>query len=125
MTMTRAKQRAARRVAAVLAAAAWLAAGWGSAVRGEPRMPGGFEAGWTQGKNNTWRETGTLEETYEAGVRSMGACLEGQGYRLEYDIPMVGGGRVLQQWEKEGERIILMLWDMGDGRTGCSWGVSE
>ncbi len=99
---------------------------WGAVVvRAEPRMPGGFEARWSQGKNNTWRESGALGETYGSGVRTVGACLEGQGYRLEYDIPMAGGGRVLQQWEKEGERIIVMLWEMKDGRTGCSWGVSE
>lgn len=102
-----------------------LAAGWGSPAFGEPRMPGGFEVGWAQGKNNTWRESGALAETYESGTRTVGACLEGQGYRLEYDIPMAGGGKVLQQWEREGERIIVMMWNMGDGRTGCSWGVSE
>ena len=107
-----------------LAAAVLLAAGWGRAAMGEPRMPGGFEATWKQGRNNTWRESGTLAETYETGVRSVTACLEGQGYALQYDIPMAGGKRVLQQWAKEGERIIVMLWDM-DGRTGCSWGVSE
>lgn len=111
--------------AAAFALASWLAAGWWSAAVGEPRMPGGFEATWKQGRNNTWRESGTLDGTYESGVRTVKACLEGQGYVLQYDIPMAGGGRVLQQWEKEGERIIVMIWDMGDGRTGCSWGVSE
>lgn len=94
-------------------------------VRGEPRMPGGFEVTWKQGRNNTWRESGTLDEVYASGVRTVEACLEGQGYALQYDIPMTGGGRVVQQWEKEGERIIVMVWEKQDGRTGLSWGVSE
>jgi hypothetical protein len=108
-----------------LAAVLALAVAWGGVVRGEPRMPGGFEAGWTQGRNNTWRESGVLGEVYESALRTVGTCLEGQGYVLRYDIPMAGGGRVLQQWEKDGERIIVMLWETKDGRTGLSWGVSE
>ncbi len=104
--------------------ALWVVLG-ASAARGEPRMPGGFETRWSQERNNTWRESGALGETYASGVRTVETCLEGQGYRLQYDILVAGGGRVLQQWEKEGERIIVMLWEMKDGRTGCSWGVSE
>lgn len=107
--------------AAVLA----LAVNCGESARGEPRMPGGFEARWSQERNNTWRESGSLDEVYESGLRSVRTCLEGQGYRLQYDIPVAGGGRVLQQWEKDGERIIVMVWEKQDGNTGLSWGVSE
>ena len=115
--------RNGRRKAWTAAAAAlvWCAA----AAVAEPRMPGGFEARWSQGRNNTWRESGTLDEVYSSGRRTVVACLEGQGYALQHDIPMAGGGRVVQQWEKGGERIIVMLWETKDGRTGCSWGVSE
>lgn len=108
-----------------LAAAGMLAAGWGNAALAEPRMPGGFEARWSQEQNNTWRESGTLDEMYASGVRSVSACLEGQGYALQFDIPMESGRRSLQQWNKDGERIIVMVWEKQDGRTGLSWGVSE
>ncbi|MBR6023029.1 MAG: hypothetical protein IK066_11515 [Kiritimatiellae bacterium] len=104
---------------------AFFVMGLALAALGEPRMPGGFAAEWKQGRNNTWRESGTLDEVYSSGLRTVGACLEGQGYALQYDIPMAGGGRVVQQWEKDGERIIVMVWEKRDGRTGLSWGVSE
>ncbi len=106
---------------AVITALAWGVI----AATAEPRMPGGFEARWSQGRNNTWRESGALDEVYASGLRTVRTCLEGQGYRLQYDIPVAGGGRVLQQWEKGGERIIVMVWEKEDGTTGLSWGVSE
>lgn len=88
-------------------------------------MPGGFEVRWSQERNNTWRESGLLHETYDTGLRSVRTCLEGQGYELQYDIPVAGGRRCLMQWQKGGERIIVMVWETQDGQTGCSWGVSE
>lgn len=104
-----------------------LAAGWAVAVRAEPRMPGGFQVEHSQAANTSWRETGTLPETYDSAMRSLRAALEGQGYVLRHDIPLAAGSdpKILMQWEKGTERIIVMLWAKADGTTGCSWGISE
>lgn len=118
-------QGTVRGLAAAGLLALGLAAGWGGAARAEPMMPGGFEVRWSQERNHTWRESGMLDEAYASGDRTVRTCLEGQGYRLQYDIPMESGRRCLMQWEKDGERIIVMVWETKDGRTGLSWGVSE
>lgn len=109
----------------------WLAvvllAGWAATASAEPKMPGGFRVEHAQGANTSWRETGTLPEVYPSAMRTLRSALEGQGYVLRYEIPLAAGEnpKTLMQWEKDGERIIVMLWGNADGTSGCSWGVSE
>jgi len=92
----------------------------------EPAMPIGFEATATNAENTAWREFGFLPMSYAMAVVAVKAAMEAQGYAEKHDIVSGGGeGRRVMLWEKENEKIILMLWEIDIDKTGCAWGVSD
>jgi len=95
-------------------------------ISAEPRMPVGFEATATQSENSTWREFGFLPVSYVMAVEAVKAAMVAQGYKEKHDITSdENAGRRVMLWEKEGEKIILMLWEIEIAKTGCAWGVSN
>ena len=92
----------------------------------EPQMPVGFVATATNAENSTWREFGHLPVSYVMAVAAVKAAMLAQGYAEKHDIaPDEAKGRRIMLWEKEGEKIILMMWEIEIAKTGCAWGVSN
>lgn len=95
-------------------------------ARAEPVMPVGFVATAASAENSTWREFGHLPVSYVMAVQAVKAAMLAQGYSEKHDIESdEKTARRVMLWEKEGEKIILMVWEIEIAKTGCAWGVSN
>ena len=71
----------------------------------------------------SWQETRVLELSMAAARVRVSTRMEGRGFRLKHDIALDWREtRRLMLWEKGDRQIIVMLWRIDVGQTGCSWG---
>lgn len=91
-----------------------------------PQMPMGFQPTFSNDTGRTWRQMGTLRQPFAMARATMKAAMLGQGYALVHDIAEDDNStRRLLLWRKEGEDIILMIWQDDLYTTGVSWGISK
>ena len=97
-----------------------------SAVLAGPTMPVGFAVATASEENTTWRQSGELAMSYEMAVAAVKATLTCQGYAERHDIvPDEATKQRIMLWEKDDEKIIVMMWQKEIAKTGCAWGVSQ
>lgn len=93
---------------------------------GEPAMPDGFVASWTDSSGLTWRETGILPLPLDEAIMALKATMKEQGYILRHDITGDAFGDLhLFLWLKEGEEATIMAWPDSGNATSLCWGVTD
>ena len=95
-------------------------------VHADPAMPEGFVAMWTDDSGLSWRETGSLPQTFSNAVESVKATMKRQGYFLRHDIfDKAFPDQRLFLFLKGDEEATVMLWRIDAGSAGLSWGVTQ
>jgi len=70
-----------------------------------------------------WQENGSLAISFAAARGRMRTRFEGQDFLLKHEIELgKRHDRCLMLWEKDGKRVIVMLWRINVGQTGYSIG---
>ncbi|MFA4943443.1 MAG: hypothetical protein WC789_01935 [Lentisphaeria bacterium] len=133
-----------RRVVAAAALVAALAAGPAAGIRADSARPAVAvslqlpplaeavrdEAAAGGKPGGSWRQTGELPASFAAARADLDRCLRRQGWRPVRRIPVVAGGggrgqREISVWERRSRRILVMVWEIGPGRSGFGWGVDS
>ena len=75
----------------------------------------------------TWRLSGTIAGSPALARQDFSVALDQQGWRMAKVIPLSRDRREahLSLWKKNGQSIILMLWENGAGKTGFSVGLDK
>ena len=108
---------------AIVLATTWLVP---ALVFADPKMPDGFVATWTDDSGLSWRETGSLPQTFSNAVESVKATMKSQGYSLRHDIfDKAFPDQRLFLFLKGDEETTVMLWRIDAGSAGLSWGVTR
>lgn len=91
----------------------------------DPRLPALAKVLEIDSSGTTWRESGEVVGGFAIACRDFESCLAGQGWHLERRIPVCQGVRhaIIQQWRRGNSQVLVMLWDIGLGRTGFAWGT--
>jgi len=78
------------------------------------------------GKGNTWRQNLEIPMPFPSAKNSFEAKLLSQGYSKKHeDVIQKKNMSVISLWIKGQSRIILMMWRIGNCKTGISWGFEK
>lgn len=74
----------------------------------------------------TWRQNGVVTGAVEVVHAAFSNNLARVGYVCRHVIPLdEKGPRLLLEWRKDGQSLLLMLWPGRNGTTMYSWGISD
>ena len=73
----------------------------------------------------TWRQNCVLQVTYTAAVNQLKAVIGSQGWSLKQELGLgTQNDRCLLVFSRGKTDLTVMVWKIGVGETGFSWGVS-
>ena len=89
-------------------------------------LPAGAKVLARDDSGKTWRQNGVVT----GGVQTVQAAFSNQLVRTEFKCKHVipldeNTGRVLEEWRKGDQSLLLMLWPSEKGMTMFSWGISN
>lgn len=97
-----------------------------ASIHADPAMPDGFVALWTDDSGLSWRETGSIPQSFSNAIESVKATMKRQGYSLRHDIfDKAFPDQRLFLFLKGDEEATIMLWRIDAGSSGLSWGVTR
>ena len=70
-----------------------------------------------------WKQEGIIADSMQAAKRQMISALTSSHWRMEKAIPLGNPNvRILYQWGKGRQRMLLMMWRIDEKKTGFTWG---
>ena len=101
----------------------------GAAERAAPapfELPAGAKVLVKDDSGRTWRQNGVVTGAVQTVQAAFSNQLAKAEFRCRHVIPLEEKtGRVLEEWRKGDQSLLLMLWPGEKGLTMFSWGVSN
>jgi len=113
--------------ALMLAALVLAAAGAGARGRVPPApftLPVRAKVTETAADGKGWKANGEIPVSFQQAQAQFTAKLSAAGWAHLHTIRL-GPGRVLEAWSGATEELTLMVWRIGPGKSGFSYGLSS
>ena len=89
-------------------------------------LPTGAKILFKDDSGRTWRQNGVVTGAVQMVQAAFSNQLVKAEFKCRHVIPLEEkSGRVLEEWRKGDESLLLMLWPGQKGLTMFSWGVSH
>lgn len=89
-------------------------------------LPPSWKVALSNPRNRGWLQIGTIPADIREARDEVSALMLERGFCCRH---VVGGeddnGRVLLQYEGDGQKVLWSLWEQGRNGTGFSWGISR
>jgi len=89
-------------------------------------LPSGAKVLFKDDSGKTWRQNGVATGTVQTVQAAFSNQLVKAKFKCKHVIPLEEKtGRVLEEWRKGDQSLLLMLWPSEKGMTMFSWGISN
>ena len=89
-------------------------------------LPSGARILFKDDSGKTWRENGVVTGAVQTVQAAFSNQLVKSEFKCKHVIPLEEKtGRVLEEWRKGDQSLLLMLWPSEKGMTMFSWGISN
>lgn len=89
-------------------------------------LPTGAKVLAKDDSGKTWRQNGVVTGAVQAVQAAFSNQLVKAKFKCKHVIPLEEKtGRVLEEWRKGDQSLLLMLWPSEKGMTMFSWGISN
>ena len=75
-------------------------------------------------KTGGWKASGTIAVSYRQARAQFAVKVAAAGWAHMHTINL-GKDRTVEAWQRGGEELTLMIWSLGPGKSGFSYGVSK
>ena len=75
-------------------------------------------------KAGGWKASGTIAVSYRQARAQFAVKVAAAGWAHMHTIKL-GKDRTVEAWQRGGEELTLMIWAVGPGKSGFSYGVSK
>ena len=75
-------------------------------------------------KAGGWKASGTIAVSYRQARAQFAVKVAAAGWAHMHTINL-GKDRTVEAWQRGGEELTLMIWAIGPGKSGFSYGVSR
>lgn len=75
-------------------------------------------------KAGGWKASGTIAVSYRQARAQFAVKVAAAGWAHMHTINL-GKDRTVEAWQRGGEELTLMVWALGPGKSGFSYGVSK
>lgn len=75
-------------------------------------------------KAGGWKAAGTIAVSYRQARAQFAVKVAAAGWAHMHTIKL-GKDRTVEAWQRGGEELTLMIWAVGPGKSGFSYGVSK
>ena len=118
--------RAARRVAlpGVLSLLSFLSFSSFASAPAPFALPISAKAEKGDAKAGGWKASGTVGVSFRQARAQFAVKVAAAGWAHMHTIRL-GKDRTLEAWQRGGEELTLMIWSVGPGKSGFSYGVSK
>ena len=89
-------------------------------------LPSGTKVLFKDESGKTWRQNGIVTGAVQTVQAAFSNQLVKAKFKCKHVIPLEEKtGRVLEEWRKGDQSLLLMLWPGENGMTMFSWGISN
>jgi len=89
-------------------------------------LPAGAKVLFKDDSGKTWRQNGVVTGAVQTVQAAFSNQLVQAKFKCKHVIPLEEKtGRVLEEWRKGDQSLLLMLWPSEKGTTMFSWGISN
>lgn len=89
-------------------------------------FPSSWKVMLSDPRNKGWLQIGMIPADIREARDEVSELMSGRGFRCRHVVGVEDdNGRVLLQYEGNGQKVLWSLWAQGRNRTGFSWGISK
>ncbi len=89
-------------------------------------LPSSWKVVLSDPRNRGWLQIGMIPADIREARDEVSELMSGRGFRCRHVVGVEDdNGRVLLQYEGDGQKVLWSLWAQGRNRTGFSWGISR